>query len=604
MKPITRFLLYCSGTNTHLVSEVPEKYQTSEVIKLSSIGATILLTAVLASFSGGYALFEVFRELPWAVVFGLLWGIVIFTLDRNIIISFRHDDDPLARFYLMLPRILLALLIAVVIARPLEIKIFEDEINQQLASNKSTLIREEIARLEQGLSRDSSALANNIWLYNERVISLDTLEQKLTQEFEDEKEGRRGTGLVGVGERARFLLQRLDDVKKEKVNAILDRNVLDSAFAALILSFPEKRREIRRQVEESVGRDFASSLLAKNKALWELQKQDGSIWLASLLITMLFILIETAPIVVKGVSKKTIYDALLDKYENAEVVEQFKTPFEAREYDKLQELEAALSYQTREDFLRDTQKMEKGILDDVLEMVKANFRKDKEEYPEKYTQYFDDKVEKLFLDFHAENEARNKILSKNLKRKRLINHARSVRAEVEKGNLSVSPGINMQAKIPVSESLANEFADALVGEYKQVKHLIIKFPGDENHMEIDFSIVMFNIRKREVRYPRKAIACTLPEEVDLKSDPFLKIEFKKGVSVFEKRLIWTLNKAFNKMLRSEEMGEVMLLRPDHALLDLRPVLDHYKLTNLAAHVELLHIAPSKGEITVNCTIKS
>jgi Domain of unknown function (DUF4407) len=45
----------------------------------AGIGATIFLTAVLASLSGGYALWTVFQSSPYAISFGLLWGILIWT---------------------------------------------------------------------------------------------------------------------------------------------------------------------------------------------------------------------------------------------------------------------------------------------------------------------------------------------------------------------------------------------------------------------------------------------------------------------------------------------------------------------------------------------
>jgi hypothetical protein len=44
----------------------------------AGIGATIFLTAVLASLSGGYALWTVFQSSPYAITFGILWGILIF----------------------------------------------------------------------------------------------------------------------------------------------------------------------------------------------------------------------------------------------------------------------------------------------------------------------------------------------------------------------------------------------------------------------------------------------------------------------------------------------------------------------------------------------
>src|SRR5882724_4982666 len=79
-----RFFWLCSGADMSILRtwDCSTEHNT-----YAGIGATIVLTAVLASLSGGYALWTVFQSSPAAVSLGILWGILIFNLDRYIVMS-------------------------------------------------------------------------------------------------------------------------------------------------------------------------------------------------------------------------------------------------------------------------------------------------------------------------------------------------------------------------------------------------------------------------------------------------------------------------------------------------------------------------------------
>ena len=55
-----------------------------------------------------------------------------FLLDWYIVSSIRKQHNPKKEFIAALPRLILAILISVVISKPLEIKLFEKEIERQL----------------------------------------------------------------------------------------------------------------------------------------------------------------------------------------------------------------------------------------------------------------------------------------------------------------------------------------------------------------------------------------------------------------------------------------------------------------------------------------
>ena len=133
---ISEFFISCSGADKGILKDCP-----TEKTKFVGIGATIFLTAVLACVSGSYFLTFVFSnkitgeiDLEWYYLlgFGLLWGLLIFNLDRSIIVSIKKTGvwkEELNQAWL---RIVLAVFIGVVIATPLELKLFEDEVNAKV----------------------------------------------------------------------------------------------------------------------------------------------------------------------------------------------------------------------------------------------------------------------------------------------------------------------------------------------------------------------------------------------------------------------------------------------------------------------------------------
>jgi len=94
VNPIEKFLVsFLAGGNTELLSK-PEL--SGDKHKYVAIGTTVLITAILASLSGGYAFFTIFKILPISTALGGLWGFMILNLDRLIILQHAtelHDDD-------------------------------------------------------------------------------------------------------------------------------------------------------------------------------------------------------------------------------------------------------------------------------------------------------------------------------------------------------------------------------------------------------------------------------------------------------------------------------------------------------------------------------
>ena len=135
---LQRFFIFCSGGDTAILEDCSPGEQT----KFAGIGATVFFTAVMATIAAAYALYTVFDNYFTAIFFGLIWGLLIFNLDRFIVSTIKKRNNFFDELLQATPRIFLAIIIALVIAKPLELKIFEKEINQVLLEEKNTMTLE------------------------------------------------------------------------------------------------------------------------------------------------------------------------------------------------------------------------------------------------------------------------------------------------------------------------------------------------------------------------------------------------------------------------------------------------------------------------------
>ena len=128
--------MLCSGVDSDIINGCSNGEQN----KYAGIGATVFFTAVMAFIASAFALFTVFDNAIIAIAFGLVWGLLIFNLDRFIVSTIKKRDSFLDEFIQATPRIALAIIIAIVISKPLEIKIFEKEINTVLLKEKNEMM--------------------------------------------------------------------------------------------------------------------------------------------------------------------------------------------------------------------------------------------------------------------------------------------------------------------------------------------------------------------------------------------------------------------------------------------------------------------------------
>lgn len=149
--PLKEFFWWCSGADRPLLRMCPAEHS-----KYMGIGSVIFFTALMAMVSSFFAISYVLgnhnlssehEKFGVCVIFAIFWGLMIFFLDR-FITNTMYSDGKVTISWLelrsALPRILVSIFIGIVISAPLELKIFDKEINEYIESEATKIFNQSI----------------------------------------------------------------------------------------------------------------------------------------------------------------------------------------------------------------------------------------------------------------------------------------------------------------------------------------------------------------------------------------------------------------------------------------------------------------------------
>ena len=301
---IQNFFILCSGADSELLKTCSKGEQN----KYAGIGATVFFTAVMAFIASSYALYTVFDNVYAAVFFGLIWGLLIFNLDRFIVSTIKKRGNFGQEFLQAVPRIVLAVIIAIVISKPLEMKIFEKEINQVLLEQKNDLTLANKDQLALQYTPKITQLNNDITNLKSEIAEKEKETNTLYDIYINEAEGTAGTKLLGKGpvyaekrEKHDAALAELQALKTTNAEKITD---LEAQITALNTEYADVVKNSQPVIDGFDG------LMARITALNELP------WMPSFFIFLLFLAIETSPIIAKLLAPKGEYDIKLEEEES------------------------------------------------------------------------------------------------------------------------------------------------------------------------------------------------------------------------------------------------------------------------------------------------
>ena len=307
MNKIQRFCWICSGSSIEILKRCP-----SDANKYIGIGATIFFTGLLAAISAAYALNTVFENLAVSIIFGLIWGAMIFNLDRYIVSSMKKGNNRWKEFLTAMPRLILAILIAVVISKPLELKVFESEIEAELILMEQKIFKEQEDLVANRFDTTKIQLNQQINALKQEIAEKTTQRDQLVTIAQQEADGTGGSMRRNLGP-----IYRAKKADADKANEEL--RILTQKNQALIDQYYQELAQTDALVVSEInamGRQRLNGMAARIDALNNLTKKSDAIYWANLFIILLFIAIETAPIFVKLISDRGPYDDRLESHEH------------------------------------------------------------------------------------------------------------------------------------------------------------------------------------------------------------------------------------------------------------------------------------------------
>lgn len=319
---IMRQLWKCAGGDRYLL----ERATYSDQIKYMCLGGIVFATGAMAGLAGGYAFYTIFSpktsnvlnesktvidninyipvdttSMILSILFGIIWGLIIFNIDRFIVTSTGKGDgtEKITKDEIMtaIPRIIMGVIIAITISKPIEIRMFQTEINVALYK----LQQAEELKMKEATSQISSPDIERI---NKELKNIDDLDNELIKNEGLARKDLRDC-LMKLGGDCPKNTQLYNEAKKA-------REDYETQSKPKITALETKKTELQggKEKTEQVSKGVAAGLDGLSKRI-QLAHEVAGFWI-SLFITLLFMAIELTPIFFKLMLTKTTYDYLAE----------------------------------------------------------------------------------------------------------------------------------------------------------------------------------------------------------------------------------------------------------------------------------------------------
>ena len=334
---IMRILWKCAGADSQILYHAPF----SDHIKAAGIGGVVLATTVMATVAMGFAMHTIFGENTkhghegnWAITIpaALVWGIIIFNLDRFIVSTVKGDGTEkitLAEWGALLPRFFMAVIIGLTISAPLETYIFQKEITREWGLSMDQLAISKTYEISQ---TENQMNTENLTNYNEKKEEVKTqleIVLKWQKAFEEETSGVGGRGGRGYGPEAKKMEAKM--IEEEKKLKELEAEL--KIFEDKKIGNQEKIKQIQDSVKKATKEEkpgFLDQLMMLERLSSEGKKVPkfdpsnntiikgeyveiyGSAFWPIWLVRLLFMIVEIAPVIFKFMIWDSSYDYMKD----------------------------------------------------------------------------------------------------------------------------------------------------------------------------------------------------------------------------------------------------------------------------------------------------
>lgn len=315
---IMRFFWKAAGGDRYIL----ERATYSDQIKYMCLGGIVFATGAMAGLAGGYGFYTIFSPKGSAlenevhnptvilsIIFGIIWGLMIYNIDRFIVTSTGKGDGTEKitwdEFKSAIPRIIMGAIIAITISKPIEIRMFQTEINNKLYEKQQKLITEFENTTNANFEGRLKVVEDELGNVGKQKQDLIERIKKAERDMQDNLMGRVKGIPPGNGNLTKALQSQIDNLNREldRFNEI-NKVKIEMADIKRQKLLSEKDLVLKNNEKVAQGLD---GLLERIKLAHEV----AGFWI-TLFITLLFLAIELTPIFFKLMLNKTPYDYLAE----------------------------------------------------------------------------------------------------------------------------------------------------------------------------------------------------------------------------------------------------------------------------------------------------
>jgi|TARA_B110000091_G_scaffold183289_1_gene201900 hypothetical protein len=321
-----------------------ERSTYSDHVKFACLGGIVVATGLMAALAGGYAFYIIFGQqtanlaqgteatieaassqtlsIIFSLVFGLIWGLIIFNIDRFIVASTGKGDGSeaitLSEIKTAIPRILMGIIIAITISKPVELRMFQQEIEVELNSRRIKEVSKQKKEVTKLYEVEFELIQEETTRLREDIDSYMKKRDQRQNIYDTEISGEgslRGRGIGPIAKEKKVAL----DIAIKAYDSV--RNINLVAIKIQEIKFSEKDSIMQKEIANAeTSAKSLDGLMARLKIVDELAKgkdEDGNVnedaipWII-IFITLLFMAIELTPIFFKMMLIKSPYDYLED----------------------------------------------------------------------------------------------------------------------------------------------------------------------------------------------------------------------------------------------------------------------------------------------------
>ncbi len=307
---VMRFLWKAAGGDRYIL----ERATYSDQIKYMCLGGIVFATGAMAGLAGGYAFYTIFSPKGSALedsihyptvalsfVFGIIWGLMIFNIDRFIVTSTGKGDGTEKitwdEFKSAIPRIIMGAIIAITISKPIEIRMFQTEINTELHNEQ--------IKQEQKYKIEIDSLFNKEIRKKEELIKVRLDRISELQKISDQRKAD-----IAYETANGDCKSKCEEYKRQLKSNEAEIASLKTDQEYIRIKSELNEIENNRKIELGKSKNVANGLDGLLMRIHLAHKVAG-FWI-TLFITLLFLAIELTPIFFKLMLNKTPYDYLAE----------------------------------------------------------------------------------------------------------------------------------------------------------------------------------------------------------------------------------------------------------------------------------------------------